>query len=344
MIRVGIIGSTGQVGEGLIKILVGHPQAELAFLASEHAAGQDIADVLPALRGSISQKTRPPDIDAMTRDCDVVFMAKKTPDSMQIAPRLLDAGVKAIDIGGEFRLKDAALYKRYYGEDHTCPELLAEAVYGLTELHREQLRTARLIANPGCYPTSAILPLAPLLKAKLIEADGICVNSTSGLSGAGRTYSPKVDNLFVACDEDVRAYGFITHKHRPEIEQELSLAAGRKIAVVFQPHLVPLDRGMFTTIYATASATADRVLACWHDAYGREPFIRIFDKPGQVNLRQVAGTNYCDLSVASDPRTGRIILVSALDNTVKGAAGQAVQNMNAAFGIEETTALLRRGI
>ena len=344
MIRIGIIGSTGQVGEGLIRILVGHPQAQLAFLASDHAADQDIADVLPVLRGSISQKTRKPNTDAMIELCNVVFMAKKTPDSMQLAPKFLDGGVKVIDIGGEFRLKDANQYREFYGGEHECPDLLAETVYGLTEFYREELRDARLIANPGCYPTGALLPLLPLLKTKLIDANGLCINAVSGLTGAGRTYSPTANNLFVSCNEDVRAYGFKTHKHRPEIEQELSAVAGRGISIVFQPHLVPLDRGIYTTTYAASTATAEQLLDCWNDLYAGEPFVRVFDQPGQVSLKKVGGTNCCDISAAVDERTGRAIIVSAIDNTVKGAAGQAVQSMNVAFGIEETTGLLNRGI
>ncbi len=344
MIRVGIIGSTGQVGEGLIRILVGHPEAELTFLGSDHAADRDIADVLPALSGSISQKTCKPDVSRMIDQCDVVFMAKKTPDSMRLAPQLLDGGVKVIDIGGEFRLKAPALYERFYGGKHECPDLLAETVYGLTEIYRKQLRDARLISNPGCYPTAALLPLIPLLRAGLVDGKAICINAVSGLSGAGRTWSQKANNLFITCNEDVRGYAFLGHKHRPEIEQELGLAAGRELAVVFQPHLAPLDRGILTTTYAACEATSEELLACWREFYAGEPFIRIFNAPERVNLKQVAGTNFCDISAAADERTGRAVIVSAIDNTIKGAAGQAVQNMHAAFGIEETAALLRRSI
>ena len=344
MVRIGIIGATGSVGEALIRVLLGHPQAALAFLGSDHAAGQPIDKVLPVLRGQLDSLCRKPDLAALAAEADVVFLAKKGPDSLEWAPKLLDAGLKVIDCGGEFRFNDPALYEQFYKTTHTCPHLLAEAVYGLPELYREPLRAARLVGNPGCYPASAILPLAPLLRAGLLETDAIPVDSYSGLSGAGKRYSEKSRNLFVDCDENARAYGPITHRHAPEIEQELSLAAGCPVTVLFVPHLIPVDRGILTTLFTrlTRPATLDDVYALWHAAYDAEPFIRLADAVGDVELAHVHRTNYCDFAAALDPRTNALVIVSALDNVIKGAVGLAVQCMNLMCGIPETAGLLYR--
>jgi len=340
MIRVGIIGSTGLAGEGLIRVVLGHPEAELTCLCSDHAAGKDIAEVLPGLAKEISMTLAPSDADRLIRDADVVFLAKKAPDSMRLVPKLLDAGVKAIDIGGEFRLKDPAAYEQWYKNKHECPELLGEAVYGLPELYADAIKKARLVANPGCYPTAAVLPLAPLLREGLIEPDGINVDAYSGISGAGRTagYS------YLDYNENIKAYSPVGHKHTPEIEQELSAAAGKAVIVSFVPHLAPLDRGIHTTIFARASNKSKNALHALKDFYAAAPFVRIVDDPAAVTLLNVRNTNYCDISVALDNRAGMLIMVSALDNTTKGAGAQAVQNMNLMFGLGETTGLRRRSI
>jgi N-acetyl-gamma-glutamyl-phosphate reductase len=344
MIRVGIIGATGAVGEALIRVLLGHPAANLAFLGSEHAEGQRIDEVLPVLRGQIDAACRKPDLAALAAETDLVFLAKKGADSLEWAPKLLDAGLKVIDCGGEFRFRDAAVYERFYGEKHTCPHLLEEAVYGLPELYRERLKSARLVGNPGCYPTAAILPLAPLLAEGLIAPAGIVVDAYSGLSGAGKTYSEKARNLFLDCNENCRAYNLLTHRHAPEIEQELSAIAGQPVTAVFVPHLLPLDRGILTTIFADLAkpASTSDVLALWRRRYAEEPFIRIVEKPDSVTLADVHRTNYCDFSAVADPRTGKLVIVSALDNVIKGAVGLAIQSMNLMFGIAETTGLLFR--
>ena len=340
MIRVGIVGSTGLAGEGLIRILLGHPEAELTCLCSDHAAGKDIAEVLPGLVKEISMTLAPSDADRLIRETDVVFLAKKAPDSMRLVPKLLEGGAKAIDIGGEFRLKDPAAYEQWYKTKHECPELLEEAVYGLPELYAGAIKTARLVANPGCYPTAAILPAAPLLREGLIEPEGISVDAYSGISGGGRTggYS------FLDCNENVRAYAPVGHKHTPEIEQELSAAAGRQVIVSFVPHLVPLARGIHTTIFARARAGAENALQTLKHFYASAPFVRVIDDPAKVELLNVRNTNYCDVSVALDNRAGMLIMVSAIDNTTKGAGAQAVQNMNLMFGLGETTGLKRRSI
>lgn len=343
-LRIGILGATGAVGEALIRILLGHPAARLTVLGSDHAAGTRVDKALPVLRGQTDAVLRKPDLAAFAEETDVVFLAKKGADSMEWAPRLLDAGLKAIDCGGEFRFRDAAVYERFYGTRHTCPELLAEAVLGLPELYRERIKAARLVATPGCYPTAAILPLAPLLAAGLIRPEGIIVDAYSGLSGAGKTYSEKAKNLFVDCDENCRAYSPLVHRHAPEIEQELTLAAGTPATAAFVPHLLPLDRGILTTIFADLArpaATAD-ILDAWHRRYDAEPFIRIFDCLDEVTLANVHRTNYCDFAAIADPRTNKLVIVSALDNVIKGACGTAVQSMNLMFGLPETTGLLHR--
>jgi len=344
MIRVGIIGATGSVGEALIRVLLGHPQATLAFLGSDHAGGEPVSKVLPVLRGQLDAPCRTPDLATLAAETDVVFLAKKGADSMEWAPKLLDAGLKVIDCGGEFRFRDVAVYEKFYGGNHTCPHLLAEAVYGLPELYRERLQAARLVGTPGCYPSSAILPLAPLLRAGLLEPQAIAVDSYSGLSGAGKQYSQKSRNLFVDCDENCRAYGPLTHRHAPEIEQELSLAAGRPASVLFVPHLLPLDRGILTTLFArlTRPASREDIMAVWRQAYGSEPFIRLVADVGDVELAHVARTNYCDFAAVTDPRTNTAVIVSALDNVIKGAVGAAVQSMNLLFGLPETAGLLHR--
>ncbi len=344
MVRVGILGATGAVGEALIRILLGHPEAKLAVLGSDHAAGERVDATLPVLRGQTDATLRKPDLDAFATETDLVFLAKKGADSLEWAPKLLAEGLKVIDAGGEFRFRDAAVYERFYATKHTCPELLKEAVFGLPELYRERIKAARLVATPGCFPTSAILPLAPLLADGLIAPTGIIVDSYSGLSGAGKTYSDKAHNLFVDCDENCRAYSPLTHRHAPEIEQELSLAAGRPATAVFIPHLLPLDRGILTALFADLArpATTADVVASWRRRYAAEPFIRLFDRLDDVALANVARTNYCDFAAIADPRTGRLAISSALDNVIKGACGMAVQCMNLMFGLPETTGLLFR--
>jgi len=340
MIRVGIIGSTGLAGEGLIRMVLGHPEAVLACPCSDHAAGKDVAEVLTGLAKDVSMPLCKTDADMLIEKTDVVFLAKKTSDSMRQVPRLLEGGVRCVDIGGEFRLKNPDEYKKWYKNEHEAPELLAQAVYGLPELHRDEIRNARLIANPGCYPTAAILPLAPLLHGGLIEPDGISIDAYSGISGAGKTSGFS----FLDCNENIRAYSVVGHKHTPEIEQELSGVSGRKIIATFVPHLVPLERGIHTTIFAAANAGSNRALDSLKEFYAREPFVRVYDDPSQVTLLNVRGTNYCDISVALDIRSGKLIIVSALDNTTKGAGAQAIQNMNLMFGLEEISGLKNRAI
>ena len=334
------------VGELIVRVLAVHPEVEFTVLGSDHAPGQNIADVCQGLKGVISHELLQPETELLASECDVVFFAKKTPDSMQIVPRLVEAGVKSIDIGGEFRFKDPAVYEKWYKHEHLCPGLLADAVYGLTELHRDEIKSAEVIGNPGCYATCAILPIAPLVAKGLVEPEGIIVDAFSGLTGAGRTPQSDNRNLFVYCNENVRAYGVDRHKHVPELELELARQAGGDVSVAFVPHVVPVHRGIQANIFATlkGSPSQDDLLGVYREFYAGEPFVRIYDDVSSVDLLNVCHTNCCDIGVTV-ARSGRqAIVISALDNMLKGAVGQAVQNMNLMFGVDETTALKGRDI
>jgi len=337
MTRVAVTGASGLVGECLVRLLLGHPDAEVTFLGSHNAAGRDIADVVPSLKGAISFECRPPDADEIARSADVAILAHKSAESLRLTPQLLDAGVRVIDIGGEFRLRDPALYEQWYGQEHTALETLAEAVYGLPELHREQIRSARLVSNPGCYPTTVILALAPLLAAGLISHDGINVSSSSGLTGAGRTSG----KLFIDANEDMRCYALAGHKHRPEMEQELSAAAGAAVHVTFVPHIIPANRGILTTIFArpVMLLDTDKVRGALAAKYADEPFVRVRDWGGEVCLANVRGTNVCDVAAECVASDGPVIVMAAIDNMLKGACSQAIQNMNIMFGIDEAAGI-----
>ncbi|MCX7805370.1 MAG: N-acetyl-gamma-glutamyl-phosphate reductase [Planctomycetota bacterium] len=345
--RVSVVGATGLVGEFLLRALVGHPRVRIALMVSEHAAGRDICDLLPALRGEVTGKTVSAGPEAIAAGSDVAFLAKKGPESMELAPKLLDAGCRVIDIGGEFRFRDHALYEEWYGNRHTCRDLLAEAVYGMPELARDRIAKARLVGNPGCYATAATLALYPLLKAGAVSSEWICADCYSGLTGAGRQYNAKNSNLFVDVEANLRAYNVGTHRHTPEIESALAEATGRRVRVTFVPHLAPMDRGILATIYCRPVRTGAEpggALRILKEAYANEPFVRVLDDPSQVATGNVRGTNYLDVSAKLIERTGVLVVASALDNMVKGAAGQAVQNMNLMLGFEETAGLKGRSI
>jgi N-acetyl-gamma-glutamyl-phosphate reductase len=346
MIRVGVVGSTGLVGESLIRAVLGHPGAEVAVVTSAHACGQVISDVLPSLRGEIDLIAQEPDPANLIGQVDVAFLAGKGPESMTMAPPLLKAGVKVIDIGGEFRLSSAADYQKWYGNKHICSELLKEAVYGLPELFEAEIRSARLVANPGCYPTGALLAVAPFLKAGLISADGLIFDSYSGASGAGRTYSAGGRNLYVDVNENLRAYALGNHKHTPEIELGVDFIAGGEHKVTFVPHLAPLDRGIFTTAFCRPSGEIglEDLFKAGQEFCAGQPFLRFLEKADQVWTRNVQSSNYCDLSATFVEDTKVVVAVSAIDNTVKGAAGQAVENMNLMFDLERRTGLTGRSL
>jgi N-acetyl-gamma-glutamyl-phosphate reductase len=341
--KVAIVGASGYSGEELVRLLARHPFVEFTALTSRQAAGQPLSKVYPRFAGLPAATVTfiDSDVQAIAAvGAQIAFLALPHGVAKEFAGPLLHAGLRVIDLSADFRIKDAATYEEFYAEKHTAAELLAEAVYGLPELYREKIRTARLVASPGCYPTSMILPLAPLLKGGLLDPASIIVNSMSGVSGAGRTV--KLDYLFAECNESVRAYGLPKHRHLAEVEQELTNAAGQPVTISFTPHLVPINRGIQTTIHASLKpgATAAAIGDAWQRAYADEPFVRLLPEGALPDTKNVALTNFIDLAWRHDPRTGRLILLSAEDNLVKGAAGQAVQSLNIICGYPETTGLL----
>jgi len=326
-----------------VRLLARHPAVELRALTSRQFVGQTLAQVYPRFAGLAAAEVRFIDSDAASiasSGAQFAFLALPHGVAKDFAGPLLAAGLRVIDLSADFRIKDAAVYEEFYAERHTAPELLRESVYGLPELYREEIRGARLIASPGCYPTSVIVPLAPLLKRQVIDPATIVVTSMSGVSGAGR--SVKLDYLFAECNESVRAYGVPKHRHLAEIEQELSHAAGKRVTISFAPHLVPINRGIQTTIHASlrSGVNPERIAEVWEEAYGGETFVRLLLEDRLPDTKHVALTNFIDLAWRHDPRTGRCILLSAEDNLVKGAAGQAVQSLNVMCGWPEAVGLL----
>lgn len=348
---VAIFGASGYSGEELVRLLLTHPRVELKAVTSRQYAGQSLAQVFPRFAGHPTARQVTfcePDAAAVAKGVEVAFLALPHGVAAEFAVPLLEKGVRVIDLSADFRLRDAAIYEEFYGHAHPAPALLRQAVYGLPEVYREQIKAARLIASPGCYPTSILLPLIPLLRAGLIQADEIIADSLSGVSGAGR--KAELAYLFVECNESVRAYGLPKHRHLSEIEQELSLAAGRRVVIQFTPHLIPVNRGIHTTLYLTpaqpvagkpaAEALGRQVQECYQLAYGNEPFVRLLAGSQLPDTKNVNGTNQVEIAWRVDPRTGRLIVLSAEDNLVKGASGQALQALNAACGWPETEGLL----
>ncbi|NLZ64546.1 MAG: N-acetyl-gamma-glutamyl-phosphate reductase [Lentisphaerae bacterium] len=338
--RVAIVGASGYSGEELLRLLLHHPSVEVTCITSRQEAGRPVGAVFPRYMES-SLKFSQPDIDDIAAKADVAFLALPHGLATEFAVPLLKRKLKVIDISADFRIHSPEIYAHYYKTAHPAPELLAQAVYGLPEVYRRQIKGASLIACPGCYPTSILLPIIPLLRAGLVEPDGITVVSMSGVSGAGR----KVDAqyIFPECNESVRPYSVISHRHLPEIEQELALAAGcKQLAINFVPHLVPVNRGIHSCILLQAnnSCNADTALECLHASYDFEPFVRILDQGQLADTKHVTMSNFCEIGCAFDPRNNRLIISSAIDNLTKGAAGQAVQNLNIIAGYPETAGLL----
>ncbi|MBR5998594.1 MAG: N-acetyl-gamma-glutamyl-phosphate reductase [Deltaproteobacteria bacterium] len=337
--RVAIVGAGGYTGVELLRLLCQHPGVEITCVTSLEDVGKEITRVFPSLPKRLaSLRLESLDVSRVAGAADVVFTALPHKAVMDIAPQFIAAGCKVIDLSADFRLKDVAVYERWYSR-HSAPDLVKEAVYGLPELYRERIRSARLLANPGCYPTSAILALTPLLRNHLIDVKSIVIDSKSGTSGAGRAL--KTGSLFCEVNEGVKAYGVGTHRHIPEIEQVLSEQAGEDLTVCFTPHLMPVNRGILSTSYARllkpcSGAELHELFAAF---YRDEPFVRVLPEGELPNVSAVRGGNFCDIGVVSETRTGRVIVVSAIDNLVKGAAGQAVQNMNIMEGFEEDLAL-----
>ncbi len=344
--RAGIVGASGYAGGELVRILAGHPGVELTYLCSETYKGQDISAALPNMRGLLSKECVSYDPATAVEQCEVVFLAQSNGWAMNQAAKLLEAGLKVIDLSADFRLKSIAAYQEWYKLSHTSPDLLTGAIYGLPELHKTAIQAANLVANPGCYCTSAILALAPLLKDRLVEPDTVIVDSKSGVSGAGRS-SFKLDNHFPELNESMKAYNIGVHRHTPEIEQELTLLAGRAMKISFTPHLIPITRGILTTAYAGLIApdwTTEELITLYAEFYGSAAFVQVLDAGQYPTTKAVCGGNFCHIGLRVDPRTNRVVVVSALDNMVKGAAGQAVQNMNLMFGLDEMAGLDRAGV
>lgn len=338
-LKIAIIGSSGYTGGELFRILLLHPHVAVTTVTSEKSAGKPIADIFPHLAGLTDLVCEPLDPETIAKKTDIAFLALPHVTAQEAAYRLHQLGIKVVDLSADYRLSDPALYEKWYEHCHQYPDLLSSAVYGLPELHREQIQKASLVANPGCYPTSAILGLAPLVRNRLIDLAGIVVDSKSGVSGAGR--SPGLPYHFPEANEAFMAYKIGTHRHTPEIEQEVSKLAGKPVTLSFTPHLVPMNRGILTTIYAGLSTQTDtaQLHALYKETYKNEPFVRVLPIGQFPNVRNVRGSNFCDLGVYADQRTGRAVIVSAIDNLVKGASGQAIQNMNLMAGFEETAGL-----
>ena len=339
MLNVAIVGASGYTGIELIRILNCHPEVAVTCLTSEQSAGKKISDIFPALRDRCDLVLENLEPVMVAEKADLIFTALPHKAAMEVVPTFLKLGKTVIDLSADYRLSDPEVYGAWY-EPHLNPANLKKAVYGLPEIRRAKIRSAKLIANPGCYPTSVILGLAPLLKKGLIDPQGIIADSASGVSGAGR--AAKVDSLYCEVNDGFKAYGVGgVHRHIPEIEQELSLLAGERLTITFTPHLVPMDRGILSTIYSTPKGTisTEKLVKLYREFYDGEPFVRILPQGALPSTANVRGSNFCDISPLVDKRTGRIIVISAIDNLVKGASGQAVQNMNLVCGFPENMGL-----
>jgi len=334
MVKVGIVGATGYTGVELLRLLLVHPQVELHAITSRSEAGRRVDDLYPSLRGYCEQQFVAPDA-ARLRDCEIVFFATPNGTAMHQVPALLEAGVRVIDLAADFRLREAGAWQQWYGEPHACPELLAEAVYGLPEVQRENIASARIVGNPGCYPTSVQLGFIPLLEQGVIDPQRLIADAKSGVSGAGR--GAKVATLFSEAADNLNAYGADGHRHQPEIEQGLQAYTNAQVRLTFVPHLTPMIRGIHATLYAELSSDVD-VQALFETRYRDEPFVDVMPGGSHPQTRGVRGSNVCRLAVHVKPG-GRVIVLSVIDNLVKGAAGQAVQNMNIMCGLEETAGL-----
>jgi N-acetyl-gamma-glutamyl-phosphate reductase len=338
MMKISICGATGYTGEELLRILASHPQAEIVHITSENQTGADIGSVYPHFSHIWQQTlTSMEQLDVVAKDSDVVFIALPHGHAMDAVKTIIGHGKKVIDLGADYRFADTAVYEKWYKVPHTHKD--ADAVYGLTELFREEVKQARILANPGCYTTASILALTPLIKNGLVATDSIIVDAKSGISGAGRGLNQTYH--YAEAAENLKAYNIGGHRHTPEIEQVLSQFAGNEVVINFTPHLIPMTRGILATCYANLKPgiSPEQVDDAFVSHFGDECFIRLLGRGGYPATKNTRGSNYCDISWHVDKRTGRVIVVSALDNLVKGAAGQAVQNMNVMFGIDERAGL-----
>lgn len=335
-LKVGIVGGTGYTGVELLRLLAVHPAVELAAITSRSEAGLPVADMFPSLRNHVSLAfTNPAKADLGS--CDVVFFATPNGIAMQQVQDLLDQGVRVIDLAADFRIRDIPTWEKWYGMSHACPEVVATAAYGLPELNREKIRSAQLVANPGCYPTAVQLGFLPLLEAGAVDESNLIADAKSGVSGAGR--KAETHTLFAEAGDNFKAYGVPGHRHLPEISQGLTeMAAGRKVGLTFVPHLVPMIRGIHATMYAKLTKQLD-LQRLFEERYANEPFVDVLPQGSHPETRSVRGSNYCRIAVHQPQNGDTVIVLSVIDNLVKGAAGQAVQNMNIMFGLAETAGL-----
>ena len=339
MIKVGIIGATGYAGVEIVRLIMQHKEAEVVWFGSRSYVDQDYASVFRNMFQIVDAKCLEDNMEELAEAVDVIFTATPQGLCASLVNENILSKVKIIDLSADFRIKDVATYEKWYGIEHKSPQFIEEAVYGLCEINREDVKNARLVANPGCYTTCSILTAYPLAKEGIIDMSTLIIDAKSGTSGAGR--SAKVANLYCEVNENMKAYGVATHRHTPEIEEQLGYASGENVVLNFTPHLVPMNRGILATEYAklTKDVTYDEVKAIYDKYYANEKFIRVLEKDVCPETKWVEGSNYVDINFKIDPRTNRIIMMGAIDNLVKGAAGQAVQNMNLMFGLKESEGL-----
>lgn len=335
MIKVGIVGGTGYTGVELLRLLASHPQVSLEVITSRSEAGMAVAELFPNLRGHVNLKFTEPDVDTLAA-CDVVFFATPHTVAMALVPELIKRGTRVIDLSADFRLKDIPLWEKWYDTKHTCPELVSKAVYGLPEVNREAIKDAQLIAVPGCYPTATQLGFLPLLEAGIIDNKNLIVDAKSGVSGAGRKAA--IPTLLTEASENMKAYAVSGHRHLPEIEQGLAAIAADKVKLTFVPHLTPMIRGIHATLYAKLTGEAD-LQALFEQRYQDEPFVDVLPAGSHPETRTVRGGNTCRLAVHQPQGSDTVVVLSVIDNLVKGASGQAIQNMNIMFGLDENLAI-----
>ena len=335
MIKVGIVGGTGYTGVELLRLLALHPQVELRVITSRADAGTPVSQMFPSLRGFVNLVFTHPD-EARLDQCDAVFFATPNGIAMQQTRALLEAGVKVIDLAADFRIQDVAVWEKWYGMSHACPDLIAEAVYGLPEVNREKIKKARLVANPGCYPTAVQLGFIPLLEAGLIEEGSLIADAKSGVSGAGR--KAEIPALFAEASDNFKAYGVAGHRHLPEIKQGLTNVSGKSVGLTFVPHLTPMIRGIHATLYGRLKKEAD-LQALFEQRYAGEAFVDVLPAGSMPDTRSVRGSNLCRIAVHRPQGGDTVVVLSVIDNLVKGAAGQAVHNLNIMFGLPEATAI-----
>ena len=344
MIKVGIIGSTGYAGGELVRILMNHKDVEIKWYGSRSYVDQKYSDVYRNFFEIVEEKCFDDNIEALVEQVDVVFTATPQGYLASILKEEYLQKAKFVDLSADYRIKDVATYEKWYGIEHKSPQFIEEAVYGLCEINREDVKSARLVANPGCYTTCSILTCYPLVKEGLIDVDTLIIDAKSGTSGAGR--SAKLPNLYCEVNENIKAYGVASHRHTPEIEEQLGYAGDCQVMLNFTPHLVPMNRGILATAYAKLKAkadgslpTAEEIRAVYEKYYKNEKFVRVLDKGVCAETKWVEGSNYVDVNFVVDERTGRVIMMGAIDNLVKGAAGQAIQNMNLRMGLDEATGI-----